>query len=447
MKGHQITIIGGGLAGSEAAWRLGCEGVKVRLIEMRPHKSSPAHQSPHLGELVCSNSLRSAILASGPGLLKEELRILDSLVIEAADRTAVPAGKALAVDRELFARRITEKLENHPFIEIERGEITSAPQEQEGPTIIATGPLTSDPLAQSVAGILGHSGLHFYDAIAPIVTADSLNMEILFRASRHLDGEGDYLNSAMDEPTYRAFVNAIISAEKIELRPFEDIKHFEGCLPVEVLASRGPDTLAFGPMKPVGLTDPGTGKRPFAVVQLRAENHERTLYNLVGFQTKMTYAEQKRVFRMIPGLEKAQFVRLGAAHRNTYLDSPNLLDMYSRSRQRPDLFFAGQITGVEGYIESTASGLAVAIMALSILRGMTPILPSSETAIGALLKHTRSKPAKSFEPMNINFGIMDSAPKGTPKKNRKEVVARRALLRTREWKNNLMEQGMFRNSD
>jgi methylenetetrahydrofolate--tRNA-(uracil-5-)-methyltransferase len=404
---------------------------------MKPVRFSPAHTSPALGELVCSNSFRSASLGSAVGLLKEEMRLLDSLIMEAADSTQVPAGKALAVDRELFAGYITERMDAHPFISVERREVTEIPGPEEGPVIMATGPLTSDSLARAVAERLGSEGLSFYDAIAPIVTAESLDHNRVFRASRYEEGEGDYLNAAMDEPTYRSFVREILAAKRVDPHPFEKIPHFEGCLPVEELARRGPDTLAFGPMKPVGLVDPVTGKRPFAVVQLRAENRERTLYNLVGFQTKMTHPEQERVFRMIPGLENAVFARLGSIHRNTYLDAPRLLDRYSRARSEPHLFFAGQITGVEGYMESTASGLVVGIMASLLAVGVEPEPPSSETAVGALLKHTRDEPAKRYEPMNITFGLVAPPPKGTRKKEKRDVLAQRALKAVGDWKDRI----------
>jgi len=429
-----ITVIGGGLAGSEAAWQLARRGLPVRIVEMKPSRYSPAHQSFNLGELVCSNSLRASSVTSAAGLLKEELRIMNSLILEAADATAVPAGKALAVDRDLFASFITSRLEEEPLVTVERTEATRIPDASDGLVIVASGPLTSDSLAQDIARIIGSDGLSFYDAIAPIVAADSLDMSKIFRASRYGEGEGDYLNCPMDETLYRAFVDAIVHAKKVDPYPFENIPHFEGCLPVEEIAGRGPDTLSFGPMKPVGLVDPATGKRPFAVVQLRAENRERTLFNLVGFQTKMTHPEQERVFRMIPGLENASFVRLGSIHRNTYLDAPRALDEFSRCRNRPHAFFAGQITGVEGYIESTASGLVVGILAGLLARGLEPRLPSSGTAIGALMKHTRDLPSKRYEPMNVNFGIIDSAAEGTPKKRKKEMVAQRALDAVRAWK-------------
>jgi len=437
----EVTIIGGGLAGSEAAWQLIRRGIPVRLVEMKPQRHSPAHASPDFGELVCSNSLRSSSLESAPGLLKEEMRVLDSLIMSAADSTAVPAGKALAVDRGLFARFITERLVSSPLVTVERAEVTSVPTESRAPVIIATGPLTTDELAEDIVRVLGADSLAFYDAIAPIVRADSLDMTLLFRASRYGNGEGDYLNAAMDEEAYRAFVGAILGAKKVDPHPFETIPHFEGCLPIEELARRGPETLAFGPMKPVGLIDPKTGRRPFAVVQLRAENREGTLFNLVGFQTKMTYPEQERVFRMIPGLEHAQFERLGSIHRNTYLNAPRLLDAFSRSRSFPQIFFAGQITGVEGYIESTASGLVVGIMAGMLAAGVAPEVPPSSTAIGALLKHTRDAPSKKYEPMNVNFGLFDPAPPGTPKKRRKEVMAERALEAIRAWRARLEEGG------
>ncbi len=435
----KITIIGGGLAGCEAAWQLANRGVPVALVEMKPLRYSPAHTSPGLAELVCSNSLRSSSLASAAGLLKEEMRILDSLIMAAADATAVPAGKALAVDRGEFSEFITGRIAASPLVTLQRQEVTRIPPDADGPIIIATGPLTADSLAQDIAGVLASDGLSFYDAIAPIVASDSLDMSRLFRASRYSDGPGDYLNAAMDEETYRRFVHEILLAKKVEPYPFEDIPHFEGCLPIEELARRGLDTLAFGPMKPVGLTDPATGARPFAVVQLRAENREQTLYNLVGFQTKMTYPEQERVFRMIPGLEKADFVRLGSVHRNTFLNAPRLLDRFSRSRLQPHVHFAGQITGVEGYIESTASGLVVGILAGLLSAGVAPEPPPPVTAIGGLLKHTRDQPSKKYEPMNVNFGIMDPPPEGTPKKRRKEVIAARALDAIRAWKEQIDE--------
>ncbi len=446
-------VIGGGLAGSEAAWVLASRGLRVKLTEMKPLRFSPAHTSPALGELVCSNSLRSDVITSAPGLLKEELGRLDSLIMQAARETSVPAGKALAVDRDRFATFITEKIEGNPLITIQRDEVTRIPRDADAPVIVATGPLTSDALAADITELLGADGLSFYDAIAPIVTAESLDTDIIFRASRYgaAGEEGDYLNAPMDEETYRSFVDAIRSSEKVDPHPFEKIPHFEGCLPVEELAARGRDTLAFGPMKPVGLVDPRTGRRPFAVAQLRSENKERTLYNLVGFQTKMTHPEQERVFRMIPGLERAVFARLGSIHRNTYLDSPRLLDRFSQALALPHLYFAGQITGVEGYIESTASGLAVGIMAGLVAHGIEPEPPPSTTAVGALLKHTQNRDAKKFEPMNVNFGLIDPPPPGTRKHTRKQVQVERALEDIEEWKRQTDElwkrAGSFDRSD
>jgi methylenetetrahydrofolate--tRNA-(uracil-5-)-methyltransferase len=429
-----VTVVGAGLAGCEAAWQLALRGIHVRLIEMKPVKFSPAHQSADLAELVCSNSLRSSSLFSGPGLLKEELRLMNSLIMRAADSTSVPAGKALAVDRKSFSEYIGSEVMANPLIQVERFEVKNLASVENGLIIVATGPLTSDALADEIIKMLGADGLHFYDAIAPIVTDESLDASRLFRASRYGTDEGDYLNAAMDEELYKAFVKEVLEAEKVEPYPFENIPHFEGCLPIEELARRGIETLAFGPMKPVGLVDPATGKRPYAVVQLRTENKAGSLYNLVGFQTKMTYPEQQRVFRMIPGLDEAVFARLGSIHRNTYIDSPRLLDEFSRAKTRPDVFFAGQITGVEGYIESTASGLAVGVMAALIQNNIVPSVPNSTTAIGALLKHTRNKDTLGFVPMNINFGIIDPAPKSIAKNRRKEFVVERALKDAAQWK-------------
>ncbi len=439
---NKVTIIGGGLAGCEAAWSLATRGVQVELFEMKPYKYSPAHISEGLAELVCSNSFRSAALASAAGLLKEELRILGSLIIEAADSTAVPAGKALAVDRNRFSEHITAKLSDHPLVTIRRSEVEKLPASTGGSCIVATGPLTSSGLANDIAELFGLQGLSFYDAIAPVISADSLDMSQLFRASRYDVGEedGDYINCPMDEELYNRFVQAVISAEKVNPHPFEDIPHFEGCLPVEILADRGIQTLAFGPMKPVGLVDPKTGKRPHAVVQLRAENKERTLYNMVGFQTKMTYPEQERIFRMIPGLQNAVFERLGSVHRNTYINAPEILDEYSRAKAQPNLMFAGQITGVEGYVESTASGLIVGIYAAFSAKGKNAPIPPSTTAIGAMIKHTRDKSIKRYEPMNVNFGIMDPAPRHISKKAKKEFLAQKALEDVRAWKNLIEEE-------
>ena len=433
-----ITVVGGGLAGCEAASVISSFGLKVRLVEMKPGNFSPAHKSSHLGELVCSNSLRSAELGSAVGLLKEELRLLGSLIIRAADSTAVPAGRALAVDRELFSRFITNEINENDLVTVDRMELTSIPKAGDGPVVIATGPLTSDELANAIAELVGEKSLSFYDAIAPIVSAESLDMTKLFRASRYEEGEGAYLNAPMDEPTYMRFVEEILKSEKVDPHPFEKIDHFEGCLPIEELARRGVQTLCFGPMKPVGLIDPKTGKRPYAVVQLRAENAEGTLFNLVGFQTKMTYPEQQRIFRMIPGLEHAEFERLGSVHRNTFMDAPKALDEFSRSRKSPHVFFAGQITGVEGYVESTASGYIVGLYAALLAQNVTPEIPPSNTAIGALIKHTRQEPVRQYEPMNVNYGMMDDVAVRN-RRQKKELRAKIALDSVKLWKRRIDE--------
>ncbi len=428
-----VTVVGAGLAGCEAAWTLARFDIPVRLYEMKPERFSPAHSSRDFAELVCSNSLRSDCLKSAVGLLKQELRVLGSLVLEAADNTSVPAGKALAVDRIKFSKYITGKIESCPKICVVRRELQEIPKGSDEIAIIATGPLTSDGLTENIIETLGGSGLHFYDAIAPIVYADSLGTDVLFKASRYEEGEGDYLNAPMSQDLYEKFVSEIRGANKVEPHAFEKIPHFEGCLPIEELAARGMETLAFGPMKPVGLVDPRSGGRPHAVVQLRAENAERTLYNLVGFQTKMTHPDQERVFRMIPGLERAVFARLGSIHRNTYIDAPALLDDFSRAKTLPSVFFAGQITGVEGYVESTASGLAVGLMCALISRGITPPLPPDQSAIGGLLKHTRDVPTKKYEPMNVNFGMIKSDVY-KPRKSRKEEIAKTSVNAIQNWK-------------
>ncbi|NDY43539.1 methylenetetrahydrofolate--tRNA-(uracil(54)-C(5))-methyltransferase (FADH(2)-oxidizing) TrmFO, partial [Dissulfurirhabdus thermomarina] len=363
-----LTVIGGGLAGSEAAWQAAEAGCRVRLVEMKPRRFSPAHKSPFLGELVCSNSLRSDAPDSAVGLLKEELRRAGSLVMAAADRTRVPAGKALAVDRNRFAAEITAALEAHPRVEIVRDEATALPDT--GWVIVATGPLTSDALAAELRARIGTGYLHFYDAIAPIVLGESLDRTVVFAASRYQEGGGDYLNCPMDEAAYRRFVEALLAAEKVPLRDFERAAYFEGCLPIEVMAERGPETLRFGPMKPVGLVDPRTGRTPHAVVQLRREDLEGTLWNMVGFQTKLKWHEQERVFRMIPGLERAEFVRLGSIHRNTFVCAPRVLTPALRLRADPRIFLAGQLSGVEGYVESTAMGLLAGRNAARLARGL-----------------------------------------------------------------------------
>jgi methylenetetrahydrofolate--tRNA-(uracil-5-)-methyltransferase len=425
-----VTIIGGGLAGSEAAWQAARRGVRVRLYEMKPQKFSPAHQSPFLAELVCSNSLRAESRESAVGLLKEEMRRLDSLIMAAAQATRVPAGKALAVDREAFAAFITHALASEPLVEILREEVAGL--NPEVMTIIATGPLTSEPLAEALGRLTGQAHLHFYDAIAPIVTAESLDLGRVFRASRYGAGE-DYLNCPFTEAEYATFYEALMAAEQVPLRDFEEPRFFEGCLPLEIMAARGYQTLVYGPLKPVGLTDPRSGQQPFAVAQLRAENREGTLYNLVGFQTKLKYGEQERVFRLIPGLESAEFVRLGSIHRNTFIRSPGLLSVYLNFLEYPRIFLAGQISGVEGYVESAAMGLLAGINAARQATSRPLLTPPRETALGALIYHLTNTATRDFQPMNVNFGLFPPLPGRTPKKLRGGAYAARALVALEKW--------------
>lgn len=404
----ELTIIGGGLAGTEAAWQAAQRGIAVSLYEMRPVRPTPAHVSDRLAELVCSNSLGSDLPDRAPGLLKTEIRRLDSLIMEVAAEAAVPAGGALAVDREKFANLVTQRIEEHPFITLRREEVTRIPNT---PTIIASGPLTSEALAQELVALSGKEYLYFYDAVSPIVEVDSINMEIAFRASRYGRGEqaeGDYINCPFSEAEYSAFVAALRAAEQIELKRFEqeDERFFEMCLPVEQIARRGEQALAFGPLRPVGLIDPRTGRRPHAVVQLRQDNLAGTLYNLVGFQTNLKWGEQQRVFRMIPGLEQAEFMRYGMMHRNTYINSPMLLHPTLQFRTRPDLFFAGQITGVEGYVGNAATGLLAGINAARYLRGQEPVALPPTTMLGALCHYVTHAEPKDFQPMKANFGLM-----------------------------------------
>ena len=426
-----IVIIGGGLAGCEAAWQISKRGINVLLCEMKPSLFSPAHTSPLLAELVCSNSFRSDATGNAVGLLKEEMRMMGSLIMEAADATAVPAGKALAVDRTLFSRYIEERLVS-TGIGISREEITRIPEDSL--VVIATGPLTSDPLAREISSRTGGEYLSFYDAISPIVEADSIDHTKAFRASRYEeDGEGDYLNCPLTREEYERFWTELVGGEEVPLRDFEDRHCFEGCLPIEVLARRGPKTLLFGPMKPVGLTDPKTGKRPYGVVQLRQENSARTLYNLVGFQTKLKWPEQKRILGMIPGLEKAVFARYGSIHRNTFINSPTLLRKTLQLRSNNNIFFAGQITGVEGYVESAAMGLMAGINACRKIAGedMTP--PPETTALGALLHHITNADYKTFQPMNVNFGLFAPLEGRVPKRERGRLYAERSLKALEEW--------------
>ena len=423
---NHVTVIGAGLAGSECAWQLAQRGVAVTLREMKPEKRTPAHVTDYFAELCCSNSLRGAGLENAVGLLKEELRRLHSLIMRCADATAVPAGGALAVDREGFARKVTEAVLSHPNITMIPGEVTSIP---EGDVVIASGPLTSDPLADAIAARLGGSNtLNFFDAAAPLVSYDSVDMNSAYFASRYDKGTPDYINCPMTREEYLAFWQALTTAQEAEVHGFEDKNVFEGCMPVEVMARRGEDTLRFGPLKPRGLIDPRTGKEPYAVVQLRRDNADGSIYNLVGFQTHLKWPEQRRVFTMIPALRDAQFLRYGVMHRNTYLDSPRLLDRYYRLKSDPRIVFAGQMTGVEGYVESCASGFLAGVELARRLNGQTPVDFPAETAIGALGLYVSNGSVGDFQPMNINFGIippLDHRVKG--KRNKNAELSRRSL--------------------
>ncbi len=451
MEKADLIVVGGGLAGSEAAWQAAQRGLRVHLYEMRPLRMTGAHQTADLAELVCSNSLGSRLPDRASGLLQSELRRLGSMLLKCAEETALPAGSALAVDRVLFAQKVTERIQQHPNIRVIREEVTEIPSL---PTIIASGPLTSPALAQAIVQWTGEAHLFFYDAIAPIVTAESINMEVAFRASRYGRGEaeeGDYINCPMTRQEYEAFVDALLSAERIALRPFEEEirqgvragveRFFEGCLPIEILAERGREALAFGPMRPVGLIDPRTGKRPYAVVQLRQDNLIGDLYNMVGFQTNLKFSEQQRVFRMIPGLERAEFVRYGQMHRNTFIASPRLLLPTLQSRQRPDLFFAGQITGVEGYMGNIATGLLAGWNAARLLRGQQPVTLPSVTMLGALCHYVTHASLKDFQPMKANFGILPPLESGKrlDKRARAQVYVQRALAALEEFLVNLDE--------
>ena len=422
---REVTVLGAGLAGSECAWQLARRGIKVKLWEMKPEKMSPAHTSPYFGELVCSNSLRSDELTNAVGLLKAEMRSLGSLIMDSADKHRVAAGGALAVDREGFARYITESLEQNDNVEIIRREATDIP---EGEVVIATGPLSSDAIAEKIAALCPDSDLHFYDAVAPIVTLESVDMDSAFFASRYGKGSADYVNCPMDKEEYLAFVKELVSAKEAPVHGFDDAGVFEGCMPVEVMARRGMDTLRYGPMKPVGLVDPRTGKENYAVVQLRRDNADGTIYNIVGFQTHLTWGEQKRVFSMIPALKNAEFVRYGVMHRNTYLNSPRLLDRYYRLKSEPRISFAGQMTGVEGYVESAASGMLVGIETAARVLGLESVDFPQETAIGALGLYISGGSVGDFQPMNINFGIikpLEYRVKG--KRNKNAEISRRSL--------------------
>ena len=421
----KVKFIGAGLAGSEAAWQLAQRGVQVELIEMKPHKMSPAHHSADFAELVCSNSLRGDRLENAVGLLKEELRRCGSLIMQCAEATRVEAGGCLAVDREGFAKAVTEKLKNHPNIKITAEEVTEVP---EGPVIIATGPLTSDALSKAIGEYFGTEYLHFFDAAAPLVTAESVDMDLAWWQSRYDRGTPDYVNCAMDREQYEAFIKELIAAEEAPVHGFEDKNVFEGCMPVEVMARRGFDTLRYGPLKPVGLSDPKTGKEPYAVVQLRQDNAAKSIYNLVGFQTHLKFGEQKRVFSMIPALKNAEFVRYGVMHQNTFLQSPKLLDKFYADRRNPLVAFAGQMTGVEGYVESAASGfLAAVAMAAKVQGKEIPEFPKT-TAIGALGMYISDPSVENFQPMNINFSIIQPLEQRIRKKAEKNLsIANRSL--------------------
>ena len=428
MHKHHATVVGGGLAGCEAAWQLAQRGISVTLLEMKPGKKSPAHATDQLAELVCSNSFRGDSLTNAVGLLKAEMRVLKSLIMRCADETCVPAGGALAVDRNSFSIHVTEAIKTHPNIQLLEQEVTDIP---DGPVIIATGPLTSDKLAESIRKLPGLETLHFYDAAAPIVYLESLDLSKMFRSSRYQRGD-DYLNVPMTEMEYQRFIDALITAETAEIHAFEETSVFEGCMPIESMAKRGRMVPAFGPMKPVGLLDPRSGKRPFAVLQLRQDNLENTLYNLVGFQTRLTFPAQRRVFGLIPGLEHAVFARYGTMHRNTFLASPGFLNSHYEMINRKECFFAGQMTGVEGYVESAGSGLVAGITLANQLLGKDPVIWPSWTALGAMGKYI-STPNKHFQPMNCAFGLIDplplspASPRIRDKKTRYEAISARAL--------------------
>lgn len=424
----KVIIVGAGMAGSEAAWQVAQRGIKVDLYEMRPEKSTPAHKTEKFAELVCSNSLRGAGLENAVGLLKEEMRQLNSIIMESADINRVPAGGALAVDREGFSQYITDKVKNHPNVTVINKEIETIPQEDDAITIIASGPLTSEVLAKSIGELTGQDYFYFYDAAAPLISKESIDMSKAYRASRYGKGTADYINCPMDKEEYEKFWQELTTAELAPIKEFEKAKFFEGCMPVEEMARRGIDTLLYGPLKPVGLEDPKTGKRPYAVVQLRQDNAADSLYNIVGFQTHLKWPEQKRVFGLIPGLENAEFVRYGVMHRNTFINSPELLRPTLQYKDRDDLLFAGQMTGVEGYIESAASGLVAGVNATYLAKGENPVIFPEQTAHGSMCKYITSAVAKHFQPMNANFGLMPPLEERIrDKKLKKQKIAERAL--------------------
>lgn len=434
----EVTVVGGGLAGSEAAWQLAERGHSVRLCEMRPVRQTPAHHTDRFAELVCSNTFKSTETSNAHGLLKAEMRLLGSMILECADEARVQAGSALAVDRDVFSAAVTRRIESHSNIEIVRDEITRV----EGPCVIATGPLTSDALAEAIRARLGTGALAFYDAIAPIVSRESIDESIAFAASRYdretMEGateDGAYLNCPMSREEYEAFIAALTSADQFHGHEFDEVPYFEGCMPVEVAAKRGADTLRFGPLKPVGLTDPRTGRRPWAVVQLRREDKNGNMWNVVGFQTRLRIPEQQRVLRMIPGLENAEFLRYGSIHRNSYLNSPAALTPHLSARDDETLLFAGQLTGVEGYTESSATGLVAGINLSRMLSGASPEVPPADTMLGALYRYLREADPKHFQPMNANFGLLDELPeKIRDKKKKREMFAERALEAMKQWR-------------
>jgi len=436
-----VRIIGGGLAGAEAAWQLARRGVAVEVYEMRPQRSTEAHAGAHLGELVCSNSLRSDLLSAPAGLLKAEMRRLESIIVRCAEQHRVPAGSALAVDREAFSAALTKTIQALPGVRIVRAEVREIPAD--GMVIVASGPLTSPALSRQLAALLGEQHLYFYDAISPIVTADSIAMELAFRAARYGKGGDDYLNLPLTREEYYRLVDALLAAERVPTHGFERFVAFAGCMPIEEMADRGKDTLSFGPMRAVGLIDPRSGKRPHAVVQLRQEDRARTLYNLVGFQTKMTYPEQRRVFALIPGLARAEFVRLGSMHRNTFINAPLHLEPTLQWRRRPTVFFAGQMTGVEGYIESAATGLLAGINAAKLMSGEPPVTPPITTALGSLLAYITDPERKNFQPMNVNFGLIPPLAKRLRGRAKKEMMSRRALADLSAWAE---EHGLIQSS-
>ncbi|MFI3730305.1 FADH(2)-oxidizing methylenetetrahydrofolate--tRNA-(uracil(54)-C(5))-methyltransferase TrmFO [Vagococcus fluvialis] len=426
MSEIKVTVIGAGLAGSEAAFQAAEAGVKVDLYEMRKLKKTPAHHTDKFAELVCTNSLRANNITNAAGLLKEEMRTLDSVIISSADKHQVPAGGALAVDREGFSSEVTERVSNHPNITIHHEEITEIPED--GITIIATGPLTSEPLAESIKEFTESEGLYFYDAAAPIIDKNTIDMDKVYLKSRYDKGEAAYLNCPMNKDEFYAFREALVTAEVAPLKSFEKEKFFEGCMPIEVMANRGEKTMTFGPLKPVGLEDPKTGKRPYAVVQLRQDDAAASLFNIVGFQTHLKWGEQKRIIQMIPGLENAEIVRYGVMHRNTFMNSPELLNPTYQSRKRSNLLFAGQMTGVEGYIESAASGLVAGINAARLSKGEEPVIFPQTTAMGSMAHYITHTSGKNFQPMNVNFGIFPELPERIrDKKERYEAIANRAL--------------------